>query len=97
MFTLCDTYAEACSLIAGFNAGSGGDLLAGFQPWLLERTGNRRPELAWPSLVFEYAFPDENADKRVRSIEQNSAATEALFTLLDEFLASNDADPPASG
>jgi hypothetical protein len=90
MWTWDGTFGEAVSLISGFDAAGDGGLLAGFRPWLLERTGNPRPELAWPSLIFEYAFPDVRHEHRSRSTEEDAIATKALFALLDEYLASHD-------
>lgn len=85
MWTIHASFLEACAFVSGFDAAMHGKVLVGFRPWLVARTGSDRPELAFPSLVFQHAFPDLPSDLRALAPDDDARATGALFALLDEY------------
>ena len=91
MYTLGSSFAEACALLVGYDAGAEGDLLERFRTWLIRRDRDR-PELAFPTLVLRQALPgDSPRDAMSLTAAQNLAAVDAPFSLFDEFLAARSA------
>ena len=85
MWTVGASFPEACAFVTGVDAALRGQLLIGFQPWLVERTGSDRPELAFPSLVFRHAFSDRSLELSTLTPDDNARASALLFALLDEY------------
>jgi hypothetical protein len=86
MYLMHETFDELCAFLYGFQVGTEGDELKGFQAWIADHY-NDKPELAFPSLVLHVAFPDRDRYNSAEfSRDENRHATETLFDLLITFL-----------
>ncbi|WP_147268687.1 hypothetical protein [Sphaerisporangium album] len=87
-YGLDGSYRAFTTFIAGFHAGSGHTLLAGFREWLIVQV-NGGNNLVWEALVLMLAFPTEARPLDVGPIdgERNGTAVAVLFRALDQFLA----------
>lgn len=76
-----------CAFIDGYGLGTG-DPLVDFHRWLVAR-GTTRPELGWPWLVLAELHPvDQLPDPLALTDEENAAAIEVLFDLLEAYFGS---------
>ncbi|MGW4644704.1 hypothetical protein ACWEN6_39780 [Sphaerisporangium sp. NPDC004334] len=93
-YGLDGSYRAFATFIAGFHAGSGHTLLAGFREWLIVQV-NRGNNLVWEALVLMLAFPTEAGPLDVGPVngERNSIAVTVLFQALYQFLADRDDRP----
>ena len=79
------TLSETIAFINGYDSGVHGALLQGFREWLQVRLG-ARSSYDWSSLAVYIALPDTDGPRRLTA-EQEAVATDAMFELLDQFLA----------
>jgi hypothetical protein len=84
MYTAQATFPEAVALVVGYDVGSEGHFLVGFQRWLGALSD--RPELAFMSLVVRAAFGAQASIGALTPV-QDRQATAQLFTMLDSYLA----------
>ena len=97
MHTVRGTFAEACALVIGLDDGVPEPFLRGFKPWLVAR-GSDQPALAFPDLVLREAGVKDKGGRSELTASENDACIQALFNLLDSYLAEADveSDQPAS-
>ncbi|WP_129840260.1 hypothetical protein [Streptomyces sp. RFCAC02] len=89
LYGLKPSYGEAVTFLRGYDLATDGGALRGFTEWLVVRSGHRT-SLAWPALALRTALavpPDASFSAGALTEEQDRAAFDALFTLLDEFFA----------
>jgi hypothetical protein len=81
------SYRCFCAFLAGVGATEDGALLGTFRLFLVTRLGYA-DNLAWTALVLHLAFPGRDNDWGTVLDEpgHEEIATDALFSLLDEFL-----------
>ena len=80
-------YPTASALVEGYNLAVNGGLLFGFREWLIVKA-NGGNNLAWSQLVLEVAFPEVALRRAaLQTQEGNDKAVNAMFNLLDDFLA----------
>lgn len=78
------TFEKLVAYIEGLNSGTSGRLLDGFREYLMLRL-NEDSNLWWPHLVVKTRIP--SASTRLSSPEDDRADVDAIFDVLDEFLA----------
>lgn len=89
MYVSSDRYEVLVAFVCGYNAATGGDLLAGFQQWVVSKiTEHPTSNLSWVNWVAEKQAPGM-LHKPLSALpeECDEAASNLLFDLLDEFLA----------
>ena len=86
MYGLDGSFKQFCIFVMGCDAGTSWSLLNGFRKWLATQLGSGY-NLAWPALVELLAFPSREQICAPLNDNENTLAVEALFRLLDEFLA----------
>jgi len=88
LFGLDGSYGQFSAYVDGVDTGNAGRLLTGFREWLVTRLGDG-DNLVWRGLVLRLAFPDASSIRPevLSDVELNRTAVDALFALLDEFLA----------
>jgi hypothetical protein len=87
-YGLNGSYGQAVAFVTGCDASTSWQLLANFRKWLAIRLGYGE-NLVWPELVRRLALlpPAKNSPSDDLDSEQESAAVNMLFDLLDAFLA----------
>lgn len=95
MYGLDGSYAQYVPFIRGCDFATGSALLQGFNGWLSARLGYES-SLDWAELCLRVAFGVAEGANTVRpgTAAEETAAADALFALLDEFLADS---PVAAG
>jgi hypothetical protein len=84
-------YSEVVAFVLGYDAARSGGVLYGFREWLITRLGFAS-NLAWPGLVQRLAFadrPELQSESELKDAD-NRTAIDALFGLIEEFVAYRD-------
>ena len=85
MYGLDGSFKHFYIFVMGCDAGTSWSLLAGFREWLIVQL-NEGDNLVWPALVELIALPSRKQICEPLDADENTAAVETLFRLLDEFL-----------
>jgi hypothetical protein len=86
MYFLEDNFDVVAAFVLGCDLANEGGILAGFREWLVVRLGHSS-NLAWRSLVLDFAFPDASNPEAelARGVENHRRAIRTLWSLLSEF------------
>lgn len=99
MFTGRTSYTYMVHFLNGYALGqerAGAPGLKGFSAWLETRLGYSSP-LGWPHMALLVAFPDRDLYPRDIPETEQDAAVAGLFSVLDQFLAEDDAQQATIG
>jgi hypothetical protein len=91
MHTVRSTFAEACALVIGLDDGVPEPFVGGFQTWLVARNPELR-HVAFPDLVLREAGVDGKGGRSELTASENVACVQALFDLLETYLAAAGGD-----
>lgn len=89
MYLMRDDFPTVVAYVEGCDQGNARALLAGFREWLITQAGCG-DNLVWWSLVLKLALPESADDPGNLTPENDTAAKQTLYRLLDEFLELRD-------
>ncbi|SDI06904.1 hypothetical protein SAMN05192558_101777 [Actinokineospora alba] len=90
MYVSRPSFLTLSAFVTGYGecaARHGAGALDGWREWLIARSGKQDSPSIWWALVLDIAFPNGWTDPSDLGPADEAHAVEALFELLDEFLA----------